>query len=228
MHKGSVDTFNFISKWAAPDYFFSQNDKWHRMGIVGLFCDLALSCLPVGHVAEVGCGESSIYLSHVVRKYRRRIFHCDIAPDKIINPLTVPGYMYPEELNISERNRLYTYGNSSFLMGSSDSLFEQYLKNESLAFTFIDGDHEYKQAKKDFENAMKLTVDNGYVLLHDTYPPSEKYLSPDSACGDVYKLRQEIEKDSRYDAITLTHGVAMDVGLTIVRKKPIIKPYFQE
>ena len=113
-------------------------------------------------------------------------------------------------------------------MGSSNDLFANHLVDQPLAFTFIDGDHCYDQAKRDFENAVALTVDNGYILLHDTYPPSEKYLSPDSACGDVYRLRQEIEKDNRYDSLTLVHGVAMDVGLTIVRKKPAVRSYFQE
>lgn len=230
-HKGSQDTYDFIAKWAGVNpIFFSQNDKWYRMGPLGMFADIALSCLPVGYIVEIGCGESSIYLSHVARKYNRKIFHCDIACDKIVNPSTIPGYIYPEALNIrvEDRDKLLTYGKSNFLMGTSDSLFEKYLGGAALAFTFVDGDHCYAQAKKDFDNAMALTVDNGYVVLHDTYPPNENYLSPDSACGDVYKLRQEIEKDERYDSLTMTHGVAMDVGMTIVRKKPIVRPYFQE
>lgn len=227
MHKGSKETYDFIANWTSPDFFFSQKDKWARMGALGTLGDLILTCLPVGEIVEIGCGESSIYLSNVARKFNRRIFHCDIAPDKIINPLTVPGYMYPEELNISERNRLYTYKNSSFFMGSSNELFDVHLSGVSLALTFIDGDHLYEQAKKDFDNAMALTVDNGYAILHDVNPPSDQYLSPDSACGDVYRLRQDIEKDERYDSLTLVHGTAMDVGLLLVRKKPAIRKHYQ-
>lgn len=228
MHPGSKGTFEFISEWMAPDFYHSRKDGWERMGALGTFGDMILTCLPIGSIVEIGCGESSIYLSHLARKFNRRIFHCDIAHDKIINPLTVPGYMYPEELSISERNRLYNYKNSSFFMGSSNDLFNKHLEGVSLALTFIDGDHVYAQAKKDFENAMDRTIDDGYVILHDTYPPSEKFLSPDSACGDVYRLRQEIEADKRYDSLTLVRGVAMDVGLTIVRKKSATRAYFQE
>jgi hypothetical protein len=198
------------------------------MGVVGIWADMTMSCLPVGYIAEIGCGESSIYLSHIARKYDRKIYHCDIAGDKIINPTTIPGYMYPQALDFKERNVLHTFGKSSFFIGSSDDLFAKHLVSAPLALTFIDGDHCYGQAKKDFFNAANLTIDNGYILLHDTYPPSEKYLSPDSACGDVYRLRQELEADARFDTLTLTYGVAMDVGLTICRVKPKHRPYYQE
>lgn len=229
-HRESKETYEFIADWVAPNFFHSKNDVCERMGPLALFGEIAMAGLPVGDIAEVGCGESSIYLSHLARKYRRKVYHCDLADGKIINPLTVPGYMHTEALELSPRdhNRLITVGNSNFFMGSSNDLFKIHLKDSCLAFTFIDGDHEYAQAKQDFDNAMNLTVENGYVLLHDTYPPSPKYLSPDSACGDVYRLRQEIEADKRYDSLTLVHGVAMDVGLTIVRKKPLVRPYFQE
>lgn len=227
MHKGSKETYDFIAGWYHENFHFSKRDKWGRMGPLGPIGDMILSCLPVGCIAEVGCGESSIYLSHLARKFNRHIYHCDIAPDKIINPLTVPGYMYPDALVVSKPNHLYSYGESHFYMGDSDSFFEL-LHGKSLALSFIDGDHVYAQAKKDFDNAMLLTVDNGYVVLHDTYPPSEEYLCPNSKCGDVYRLRQDIENDKRYDCLTLTHGVAMDVGLTLVRKKPALRPYFQE
>lgn len=230
MHKGSKETHEYIADWIHPEFFYSVKDRWHRMGFLGVFGDLVLSCLPVGDIVEIGCGESSIYLSHLARKFNRRIYHCDIAHDKIVNPLTIPGYMFPSEitLDLNARNVLHTFQKTSFFMGPSDLLFSNCLTNSSLAFTFIDGDHCYAQAKKDFDNAMRLTVDNGYVLLHDTYPPNEKFLNPDSSCGDVYRLRKEIEVDKRYDSLTLTWGVAMDVGMTIVRKKPQTLPYYQE
>lgn len=222
MHQGSKETHEFIADWIDPAFFFSKKDVWHRMGILGVFGDYVLQCTP-GDVAEVGCGESSIYLSHLARKYSRKMYHCDIAPDKILNPLTVPGYMTEEALY--PVGKVFIAGNSYFYMGPSDEAFE--LVNTPLAFTFIDGDHNYAQAKKDFENALKRTVDNGYVLLHDTFPPSRDYLCPDSRCGDVYLLRQEIEKDPRVDSITLPQGTAMGVGITICRKKPAKREFFQ-
>ncbi len=225
-HKGSQETKEFLTDFVDPNFFFSKKDVWHRMGILGVFGDYVLSCTQ-GDIMEIGCGESSIYLSHLARKYNRCIGHCDIAPDKIINPLTVPGYMLLEAYHPDPTVRYFFIGMSEFYMGPSDEYFDKYA-SETLALSFIDGDHVYHQAKKDYENCLLRTVDNGYVLLHDTYPPTEEYLCPDSKCGDVYRLRQEIEKDDRVDAITLPIGTALGVGITICRKKPAKRAYYHE
>ena len=71
-------------------------------------------------------------------------------------------------------------------------------------------------------------MDNGYIILHDTYPPSEEYIN-ENRCGTVYRLRQEIESDPRFDSITLPQGCAINVGLTIVRVKPRgVLPEYQQ
>lgn len=210
-HKGSQETYEYIGKFIAPDFFFSVNDVWHRMGMLGVFGDYVLSCT-FGDVLEIGCGESSIYLAKIAKKYHRHIYHCDISPCKIENPLTIPGYMEPEI--------------ATFYKGASDDMFKE-LKISSLALVFIDGDHIFEQVKKDFFNVLPYVVDHGYILLHDTYPPDETYVD-ENRCGSVYQLRQAIEKDDRFDCLTLTRGTAMGVGLTIVRKKPSQRPYFNE
>jgi hypothetical protein len=209
-HKGSQETYEYISKWISPNFFFSTNDVWHRMGILGVFGDYVLSCTQ-GDILEIGVGESSIYLSHLAKKYNRKIYHCDIAPDKILNPLTVDGYLNKEQ--------------GVFFTIPSDDMFKE--KLSPIALGFIDGDHNYEQVKKDFYNLLPLLVDDGYIFLHDTYPPSEDYVN-ENRCGTVYKLRQEIEKDNSLDCITLPRGTAMSVGITIVRKKPINRPYYNE
>ncbi len=228
MHKGSKETYDYIAEFVSPQFFFSRNDVWHRMGFLGVFADYVLSALG-GDVAEIGCGESSIYLSHVARKYGRRMYHCDIAPDKILNPLSVPGYMTTVAMmEVPPPGAVSLHlENSVFYMGPSDKLFEE-VNPQGLALSFVDGDHNYEQAKKDFENFLERTYENGYILLHDTYPPTKDYLCPDSRCGDVYRLRQELERDPRVDVMTLAMGTAMGVGLTICRKKPARLEFFNE
>lgn len=235
MHQGSKETFEFVGDFITPDFAFSKKDLWDRMGMLGVFGDYAMNAAN-GDVLEIGCGESSIYLSAVAKKYGRRSFHCDIAPDKIINPLTVPGYFARDlEKSIFINAHLPEHGAQSaagmlsvYFAGESDKFFTE-LDHEmqSLALSFIDGDHIYGQAKRDFENCLKRTVDNGFIILHDTYPPSEDYTA-ENKCGDVYRLRQEIEHDERVDSITLTRATAMGVGLTICRKRPLTLPYWQQ
>jgi len=199
MHEPSLETYKDIADWIG-DFPYSLKDKWYRMGFVGVFADYVLSSLP-GDILEIGTGESSIYLTKLSLKYGRKIYYCDIEPGKIINPLTVPGYLNPDGV---------------FFQCSSDKMFETSLS--PLAFVFIDGDHSYKQVKKDFWNAYRHLVEDGFILLHDTYPPDLSWTN-DYQCGEVYKLRLELEKDERFDCVTLTRGTAMNVGLTIVRKR---------
>lgn len=227
-HPPSQDTYDSIAQWIAPKMFFSTKEEWQRMGFVGMFADYVLSYLP-GAVLEIGAGESSIYLSHVAKKYDRRIIHCDIEYGKIVNPLSIKGYLAEDSIFIDDQIPVTHYDNterSIAIRCASDDLFKKF-DIPPLAFSFIDGDHRYPQVKKDFENIVRCTVDDGYICLHDTYPPTEEYLH-ENACGTVYKLRQEIDKDPRFDCITLVRGTAMSVGLTIVRKKPATMPFYHE
>lgn len=202
VHSNSQDLYNYIADWIYKDFYFSKNDKWNRMGFLGVFGDYVLSCTK-GDILEIGCGESSIYLSALARKFNRRIYHCDSGGGKIDNPLTIPGYIDAP--------------NSIYFKCSSDEMFTKN-KLSVIALSFIDGDHNYKQVKKDFYNVLERIVNDGYIILHDTYPKSEEYIN-ENKCGDVYKFRQEIEQDNRFDILTLPRGAAMDVGLTIIRKK---------
>jgi hypothetical protein len=209
VHPPSQEGYDGVSQWVDPNFFFSKNVGWENIGIIGVLADYALNYI-AGDILEIGCGTSSIYLSALADKYKREIYFCDIEAGKIINPLTVKGY-------INERGHFY--------MCPSDDMFA---KNEitPLSFTFIDGDHTYEQAKKDFWNAEKLTVPNGHILMHDTYPPSEDYVDH-QMCGDVYKFRQEIEQDKRFDVFTFA-GRDSYVASTLIRKKPLNRPYYQE
>ena len=227
MHLPSKDTYEHIAKWLAPDFFYSLNQAWERFGILGVFGDMYLTNVH-GDILEIGTGESSIYLTALSKKFNCRIFHCDIEDSKIINPMTVPGYLSDDVFYI-DRSSIDKTGSGHRCVayaGASNDFFKD-VSFSPIALAFIDGGHTYEQAKQDFENIIKLLVDDGVVLLHDTYPPSEQYLSPDYACGDVYKLRLEIEKDERFDSFTFTKGIAMGVGLTVVRKKTKTRPYYQ-
>ncbi len=209
VHPPSLETYKGVADWIFPNFFFSKKVGWNNTAIVGMLADFALDFIS-GAILEIGCGVSSIYLTALSKKYNREIYYCDIEAGKILNPLSVEGYM-------SEKGHFY--------MCPSDEMFA---KGELplLAFAFIDGSHQYEQAKRDFWNAEKLVVPDGYILLHDTYPPTEEYVQ-DNMCGDVYKLRQELEKDSRFDCLTFT-GRQSYIASTLVRKKPINRPYYQE
>ena len=195
--------------------------------MVGIFGDYVLSCLH-GDIVEIGAGESSIYLTFIAKKYGRRIYHCDIEYGKIINPMSISGYLSDDIEFLDDNPKIQEYEPSKRAFATrmaSDDFFRK-VKLTPIAFAFIDGDHNYPQVKRDFDNLVPHMVENGFILLHDTYPPTEEYLA-DNCCGTVYQLRQEVEKDPRFDCITLVRGTAMGVGLTIVRIRPQTEPYYK-
>ena len=225
-HPASREMYDYIADWIAPDFAFGKKDYWHRFGMVGVWAEYVLSCTQ-GAILEIGTGESSIYLTKANEKHKRRIYHCDIAPAKITNPLSIKGVFAEPYTYFEERDPTPSRLEQCVLYaGSSDSLFKRF-NIEPLALSFIDGDHLYEQVVKDFKNVAERTVANGYILLHDTYPADEGECA-ENRSGEVWRLRREIESDPRYDSITLPVGTAVNAGLTIVRVKLSNRPEFQQ
>jgi hypothetical protein len=214
-HPGSVDTLQALS---------SGHDALERYRIIHDFGQYVLNGVS-GDMLEIGVGESSYYLSRLGEAFRRRIFHCDISPSKILNPLSVKGYLsdLEEVTYFEERDETPSLKRVVCFAGPSDDLFKR-VPMGPIAFAFIDGDHCYEQAKKDFWNTWAILADEGVIALHDTYPPSEEWTS-ENKCGDVYRLRQELEARDDMDVFTLGRGCVIGVGITLVRKKRTAYPY---
>lgn len=209
-HPGSRELMDMVAQWEDCSIPFSKTFGWERWGLLGVLSDFVLHYTP-GHIVEIGVCESSIFFTKLAQKYDRKVYHCDIQQSVVTNCKTVEGYFSPE------RSEVYCC--------SSDDFFRD-VELPPIALGFIDGDHNYEQVKKDFENLLPHVVDNGYIFLHDTYPPSSEWLGP-SACGTVFQFRQVLEQNAQIDCFTFTRS-AWDVGLTMVRKKPRSLPYFQE
>ena len=226
-HLGSVDTLRTLERHMPFGWPLAPRDQWERFGFLGVFADYACNSLG-GDLLEIGVGESSVYLSRVAAKYQRRLFHCDVSPSKIVNPMSVPGYLSPREeiTYFEERDPApTTFKRVVCFAGTSDALFTR-VPITPLALAFIDGDHVYEQARKDFWNCWPLMMDHGFIVLHDTFPPDLGW-TDENHCGEVFRLRRDLEEDSRMDCLTLTRGTAIGVGLTIIRKRPEVRAHYQ-
>jgi len=208
-HPGSRDMYDFISKWETCSLVVSANLKWDRFGILGIMGDYVLR-YTMGDIVEIGIGESTIFLTRLAEKHVRKVYHCDICTGDIINMQTIDGIF-------NKNNLIYP--------NPSDDFFKE-VGFSPIALGFIDGDHNYEQVKRDFNNLLPLMVDDGFIFLHDTYPPDDEYLS-EHRCGNVYKLRQELEQRRDLDCFTFSHG-AMDVGFTMIRKLPKEQPSYRK
>lgn len=208
-HAKSKKTYDEIAQWEPCSVLYSFTVKWSRWGLLGVVADYVLFHTQ-GCIVEIGVGDSSIFFTKLSEKYGREIYHCDISHGVIENFKTVNGYF---------RKTAHLY------IGSSDDFFHD-IVIPPIALGFIDGGHKYEQVKRDFDNMFKRLVNNGFIFIHDTYPPHEEWVRP-NYCGDGYKLRQELEKREDVDCFTWVRG-AIGVGLTMVRKKPPDLPYYRK
>lgn len=227
IHKGSLETYEKISNYAGEELPFSKELRWDRMGLLAILADYYLN-YSKGNIIEIGAGESTVYLSYLAHKYNRQAFFCDIQQSIYINALTVEGYFKDNYVLLREGTLIEDYyGKRNVIyIGSSDSFFKNNIPVGNIAVAFIDGGHSYEQAKKDFWNIYPMIEETGAIFLHDCYPPNEDYLDL-NACGTGYILRQELEQDERLDMFTFVRS-AMDVGLTMCRKKPENLPYYKK
>ena len=98
-----------------------------------------------------------------------------------------------------------------FHVMSSDDLAKEW--DRQIDILFIDGDHVYSQVKRDYFNFSRFVNLNGFIFLHDTYPPSEKYKTENYSC-DAYRILEDLKKDKTVEAVTFPYSY----GLTVVRK----------
>ena len=96
---------------------------------------------------------------------------------------------------------------------------DEFLKNHDskrkFDLVFIDADHSCKASLNDFELVLPLVNDNGIILLHDTYPPSEEFTSSDY-CSDVYKTAEYIRNNFNKECEIVT--LPFYFGISVVRK----------
>jgi hypothetical protein len=97
---------------------------------------------------------------------------------------------------------------------TSDAYFDEHPGLYADVF-FIDGDHSFEQAERDFENAMERLAHGGMIFLHDTHPLSEVDTREKVACGDVWKLGAILADDPTYEVYRWTRFP----GLMMVRRR---------
>ena len=97
---------------------------------------------------------------------------------------------------------------------SSDEFFKSF--NGKIDVIFIDGDHRFEQAKKDFENSLKILNAGGTIIIHDTDPSEAVRLVPTS-CADSYKLIDHIH--NRHPELDILTFPVSCMGISVVRRQ---------
>ena len=171
-------------------------------------------------VVEIGsfCGLSTILLGHYLKKYQKTnpIITCDkwvFEGQKLGKPLGGSDLLTHDEYKKFVKDS-YLRNVSTFLSANkpytielfSDDFFDLWAKKSSMndvfgrsialggeiAFCFIDGNHQYEFAKRDFTNTDKYLIQGGFVLFDD---------SADGSGWEVNRLAMEIESDVKYEIV---------------------------
>lgn len=183
-----------------PDYTATL-EYFGEWSVLASLADIILYHRPFS-VVELGAGESTSILARAAEYAGVKMYSVDVKPWK---------------------GRLYK-GQFTFYNGAIEDFMKQF--DEPVAIALIDANHAYDVAKKEFEFFFDKLVEGGVIFLHDTYPPCERMTAPNS-CGDVYRLRQDIEKMDKdlLDVFTWPYS-AKWCGLTMVMKKEKERPFW--
>lgn len=164
-----------------------------------------------GCLVEIGVGVSTFFMCKHGFDFNRTVYSVDMNSEKL------KKYAY---------TRLYN-GHKPVWASSADFI-KQF--NEPCSAVLIDACHEYDIAKMEFDFFFGKLVEGGVIFLHDTYPPVAEgddpaaLLTPDG-CGDVWKLRKELEDRDDLEIFTWPY-TAKWMGLTMVMKKEKNRPYW--
>jgi len=157
-------------------------------------------------VVEIGIGNSTKVLARICEDLEVDLHCCDVKKEKFAK---------------------YFDNQKNYLMRSEEFIVYFDSLDENPAVVLIDADHHYDVAKTEFDYFFKKLVPGGVIFLHDTMPPHEKHLM-ETACGDVYRLRQELEKRTdEMDCFTWPYTAGYS-GLTMVIKKEEDRPYWEK
>jgi len=172
-------------------------------------------------VVEIGsfCGLSTILIGHYLSKYHKK--NRIITSDKWMfegqvlgEPLGGSNLLTHDEYKAFVKEA-YMKNVSTFLPNNlpytieqlSDDFFELWANSAvtndvfgratelggEMAFCFIDGNHQYEFAQRDFINTDRYLVAGGFVLFDDSGDGTTDW--------EVNRLAKEIERDGKYELV---------------------------
>ena len=107
--------------------------------------------------------------------------------------------------------------NVLFYNMTTDEYIERFLSNGDVMFNvvFIDAFHSEVQVSKDFWGVFPYVVDNGIIIMHDTFPKSREHIDI-NWCGDCYKFAWDLRRN--HNDVCEICTIPANFGLSIVRK----------
>ena len=185
--------------------------------------DYAITNMPPGKpIVEIGsfCGLSAVVMSYLLSKRSKTtpLFTCDkweFEGQELGSPLgdlpTVTHDVYRTYVRDTFLRTTRTFAADHLpytIECFSDEFFRRWFENEKtvdvfgrpvtlggeISFCYIDGNHTYEFAKRDFENTDRALVSGGFILFDDS--------GDDSVWEEVNQLTREIISGTRYELVS--------------------------
>uniref|UniRef100_A0A6H1ZFK7 Putative methyltransferase n=1 Tax=viral metagenome TaxID=1070528 RepID=A0A6H1ZFK7_9ZZZZ len=165
-----------------------------------------------GCLVEIGVGVSTFFMCKHGHDFERTVYSVDMNSEKLKKYSTTG-----------------LYSGHKPMWGTSEDFIKTF--NEPCAAVLIDGAHDYEIAKMEFDFFFGKLVEGGVIFIHDTYPPVAEGDDPaallvSDGCGDVWKLRGELEQRRDEMEVFTWPYTAKWMGLTMVLKKEKERPYW--
>ena len=197
-----------------PIYPVSKPEDWI---IINTLTPIILNHVK-GCIVEIGAGLSTKMFAKMASKAGVNFYSCDINADK----LNIIKDEIEKEVPMKNSKAVFCgQSSTSFL-----KRFEFNIK-EYPAIVFLDGCHDYRIVRIEANYFLQKMLVGGVMFLHDTLPLKESYIKAPLGLGDVYKLRQDLEKQENLDCFTWPY-TAKGYGLTMVIKKELNRPYYRK
>jgi len=159
-----------------------------------------------GPVVEIGMGASTLMFAHHCQQRKIKLYSCDVVMGGMFKA-------FKQEL----------FKDHICYIGKSEDFIKQFKDRPSIVF--IDGFHEYNTVKMEGDFFLKRLIKHGVLFFHDMFPPEERLLAANPKPHDIYKYRQELERNPDYDVFTWPFS-SLNMGLTMVMKHDKDRPYW--
>jgi len=192
------------------------NAGWLERGNLYSF-DYAMRNLPSeAPIIEIGsfCGLSTNLLAYYkqLNSVKNKVVNCDKWQWNDTGQVGHSTFTYPEYLSFAKdayiRNvQMFSRDDLPYTIELfSDEFFQQWRENREvsdvfgrtlrlggpISFCFIDGNHAYDYAKRDFVNTDEFLESGGFILFDD---------SADGTKWEVSRVRDEVIATRRYDVV---------------------------
>lgn len=184
--------------------------------------EYAIANMPPGKpIVEIGsfCGLSTVVMSYLQEKHGKKslLYTCDKWEFEgqqlgalLGDSSSVTHDVYREYVKGTFQRSMQTFAGSNLphtIECFSDEFFQRWFAKEAtvdifnrptslggeIGFCYIDGNHTYEFAKRDFENTHRALVSGGFILFDD---------SADGSNWEVNQLTREIVASQEYELVS--------------------------